>query len=128
MNGKFGWSYPPGAAEDPHAPYNQDDVEETGENPASDLIATEADVLMWLSAESREQAERHLYKFTDCGAWILWHDDGIQLGSIVEGSDAEVITDSLRYPFTERQLQETIDYIEAEADMLWREANEGEDE
>lgn len=22
--GKFGWSYPPGAANDPHAPYNEE--------------------------------------------------------------------------------------------------------
>lgn len=26
MTGKFGWSYPPGAATDPSAPYNQPDT------------------------------------------------------------------------------------------------------
>jgi hypothetical protein len=33
--------------------------------------------------------DRAVYKGTDCGAWVQFKDDGILVGTIVEGSDAE---------------------------------------
>ena len=33
--------------------------------------------------------DRALYKGTDCGAWVKFDAEGILVGSIVEGSDAE---------------------------------------
>lgn len=86
------------------------------------------DVLDFFGAESMEAAKRHAYKYTDCGVWLNFLDDGIQLGSIVEGSDAEVTTDPLRYPFTPKELQDTIDYIEDEVSLLWWEANNDADD
>lgn len=32
---------------------------------------------------------KHVYKYTDCGAWIAFDSEGIKVGTIVEGSDAE---------------------------------------
>jgi hypothetical protein len=89
-------------------------------------IRNEADLLRFLNATTREQAKRHIYKYTACGAWLAFNADSVQLGSIVEGSDAEVSTDPLRYPFQSKVFDDTINFIEREADRLWREANEGE--
>jgi hypothetical protein len=33
--------------------------------------------------------EKAVYKGTDCGAWIKFDSEGIRVGTIVEGSDAE---------------------------------------
>lgn len=49
--------------------------------------------------------------------------DGLLLGSIVEGSDAEIEGRFLGFPFTAAELHHTISDIESEADFLWREAN-----
>jgi hypothetical protein len=87
-------------------------------------LKTKEDVLSYLSAETEEQAKRHLFKGTNCGAYISFDEKGITLGSIVEGSDSEVITDPLIYPFTSKAFEESISYIESEADSLWKEANE----
>lgn len=36
-----------------------------------------------------KRIEKAIYKGTDCGAWIKFDENGIMVGSIVEGSDAE---------------------------------------
>jgi len=33
--------------------------------------------------------DKYAYKFTDCGAWVKFDSQGIVVGTIVEGSDAE---------------------------------------
>jgi hypothetical protein len=48
--------------------------------------------------------------------------EGLLIGSIVEGSDAEVER-YLEFPFTETQLNVTIADIEAETDELWDDAH-----
>jgi hypothetical protein len=40
-------------------------------------------------APDPEQIDRAIYKGTDCGAWVRFDEDGIMIGTIVEGSDAE---------------------------------------
>ena len=93
-------------------------------------MTTEQDVLDFFSADTRQDAERHVYKYTDCGAWLEFHDWGIQLGSIVEGCDFGTAVYPLRYAdgFTHADIQARIDAIEAEADALWKWANEGDAE
>ena len=49
--------------------------------------------------------------------------EGLVLGSIVEGSDAEVTPERLAFPFTDKDFDQAIKNIEFEADMLWKEAN-----
>lgn len=73
-----------------------------------------------------KEMERQLENQTSCGAWFrLLDNHTIEIGSIVEGSDAEVETDPLSWPFTEKEFKQTLEYIEAEANFLWKEANEG---
>lgn len=71
--------------------------------------------------------KKAIYKGTRCGAWIEFMDDGIRLGSIVEGSDAETKTHKLAYPFDYNEIWEALEVIEDEADYLWHEANADDD-
>jgi len=87
------------------------------------MIKDEKDLLEHLSAESRQQAERHVYKYTDCGAWIEFLDDGIRLGSIVEGCDFGTATYKLTYPFEPGDYDARIEAIEKEASATWEWAN-----
>ena len=41
------------------------------------------------SAAPESEIARCVYRDTDCGAWVRFDEDGILVGSIVEGSDAE---------------------------------------
>jgi hypothetical protein len=36
-----------------------------------------------------KKIDRAVYKGTDCGAWVQFDSDGVVIGSIVEGSEAE---------------------------------------
>lgn len=72
---------------------------------------------------------RQLYKSTACGAWIAEEKDGVAIGSIVEGSDADCQTRRIKWAdVTAESLEEAIAAIEEEANELWEEANEEEDE
>lgn len=53
---------------------------------------------------------------------------GCVLGSIVEGSDAEVTGRGMLFPFSGAALDREIQSIEGEADRLWREANEDDED
>lgn len=55
----------------------------------------------------------------------LWvpHCTGIKVGSIVEGSDAEVGPIELHFPFTNEQLWDAVQEVNDEACALWDEAN-----
>lgn len=83
-------------------------------------------VLDFFSAENEEQCKRNVYKYTDCGAWIAFYDWGVELGSIVEGSDEGTNVYNLKYKdkFTGKDIQKALDTIEEEADLIWKWANE----
>ena len=67
---------------------------------------------------------RRLYKATACGAWIIEEKEGVAIGSIVEGSDADCETHRIKWgDITADSLQKAIDAIEEEAEELWEEAN-----
>jgi len=91
------------------------------------MIKNETQLLEHLSATSREQAQKHVYKYTDCGAWIEFGESSILLGSIVEGADFGTATYRLTYPFREEDYEERIKAIEKEADAIWQWANEEDD-
>lgn len=109
-----------------------------------------ADFLAKRGHETPWNFGRALYKYTDCGPWTsfvvpgfgkrgqVYYEDktaaeqgaawwpqcvGLQIGSIVEGSDAEVQPETLLWPFTDAQLDRTVENINSEASMLWDEAN-----
>ena len=78
-------------------------------------------VLDFFSAENEDQAERNLYKHTECGAFLKFLDDGIAIGSIVEGCDFGTATYVLYYAdnFTSADIQSRIDAVEREASAIW---------
>jgi hypothetical protein len=122
--GIFGWSYPPGAENDPYAPYNQDADEESDEEPSAGVITNRQGALdFWLAADE-SRARMHVYRYTACGAWLEFTETGLKLGSIVEGSDCGTATYELFYPFTEAEVEDRIAAIENEADAIWKWANE----
>src|SRR3954467_13725909 len=58
---------------------------------------------------------RELFLESDSGAWVTVQPDGISLGSIVEGSEAEIGPYRLGFPFSARQFRDFLRLIEAEA-------------
>jgi DNA-directed RNA polymerase subunit RPC12/RpoP len=88
------------------------------------------DLANWLGAEGeddaalRESISRAVYKGTDCGAWIEFDDEGVLLGSIVEGADFGTVTYRLEYPFTADDWNAREEAIEKEAEALWVWSNE----
>ena len=88
------------------------------------VIQDECDILKYLSSESQDQAKRHIYKATECGASIHFRDNGITIGSIVEGADCDTTYHELDYPFLVKDFSEAVDEVEAEAEAIWIEWNE----
>lgn len=88
-------------------------------------MSSKQTVFDFFSAENEAQVERHLYKYTDSGAWIQFKEDGIVIGSIVEGNDFGTATYPLYYAddFTAADIQARIDAVEKEAAALWDWAN-----
>lgn len=92
------------------------------------IIRTLQDLADLLETTPDEESLSHrVYKGTDCGAWLKVIDGGVEIGSIVEGSDAETTTYKLCYPFSEKLFWDDLQRVEDEASMLWDEAN-GEDD
>ena len=87
------------------------------------MITNKTEFLAHLSADSEEQAKRHTYKYTDCGAWLEFTETGVRIGSIVEGCDFGTATYPLNYPFTEADYDARMQAVEAEASALWDWAN-----
>lgn len=85
---------------------------------------TKQEVLEFFSAQTEEQAKRNAYKYTDCGMFVEFKDDGIVVGSIVEGSDYGTTTFDLNYgSFNKDYLETVIKEIESEATIIWDWAN-----
>lgn len=74
-----------------------------------------------------DRLEHDLYKYTDCGAWIIWDDESVTIGSIVEGSDAE-FDRRFVYPFESQEVSDWMDELEDLTDEAWHEANDECDE
>lgn len=102
------------------------------------LINTYADLAGALGSLDPTEASvnRAVYQATDCGAWAKFlpavpsagtrhrRSPGVQFGSIVEGSDAEIGPYTLRFPFDVEEMWAILDMIDAEAGRLWHEAND----
>ena len=76
---------------------------------------------------SVDRLEHDVYKYTDCGAWIQWDSSGVEVGSIVEGSDAE-FDRSFIFPFSSETYDAWIEELEMLCDQAWHEANDDEEE
>ena len=99
------------------------------------IIASMEDLAAYLEAahDTEESISRRVYKMTSCGAWasILRDGDlgtplGVQFGSIVEGSDAEVVADALYFPCSSSSIDKAIEHVEERADAIWRDLYEEE--
>ena len=88
---------------------------------------------------------RAFYKGADCGPWTrflaafgtsTYYEDaydpglklfdecvGLQIGTIVEGSDAEFTADELLFPFTDDELGDALQSLNDLASDSWDEAN-----
>jgi hypothetical protein len=91
---------------------------------------------------------KEFYNDTSCGVWTkfitdtsefyyedkeaiienkisTWIDQciSIQIGSIVEGSDACIEVETLTFPFTLNELNQTLERIEREVEYQWKLAN-----
>ena len=109
--------------------------------PGVPAIRNLRDLLRYFSAENATQLNRRIYKGTDCGAWISvrtpdgkWHHNGqdwssvkaidaFLIGTIIEGSDAEIQSAPFILPVTKAEVGHYIADMETEADRLWQEAN-----
>ncbi len=86
------------------------------------MINSEQDLFDIYGVDTWIQFERAVYKNTSAGLWIQQvHGKGVKLGSIVEGSDAEIEGEVLCYPFTRERFDVEIENIEKQVDDLWDE-------
>lgn len=77
--------------------------------------------------ETMAEVSRNVYKYTDCGAWITFWDDCIDIGSIVEGCDYGTDTYTLTYPFEIKEFWDALKAVEDEADSIWESTHGCED-
>ena len=69
--------------------------------------------------------EKAIYKGTSCGAWINWDDKKINIGSIVEGSDAE-FDRTFYFPVDVKVIDDWFEELETLTEEAWLEANDDE--
>ena len=75
-----------------------------------------------------DRIERDMFKYTECGMPISWDDDGVTLVGYAEGADCDMPTETLLFPFTMADFNQTVENLEYEADELWHMWNDIEEE
>jgi len=85
------------------------------------------DIASYLGAAraDNESISRRVYKDTSCGAWAKVENGAFVVGSIVEGTDAEVRPEWVELPCSEEDIDRAIENVEAEADFLWSQSENG---
>jgi len=85
--------------------------------------------LYGVEVENRDESRiaRGVYKYTDCGAWIEFRENGVRIGSIVEGSDEGADSIDLSWKEIPNEFTESLQIIEDQCDLIWRWANEPRD-
>ena len=87
------------------------------------------------------QIEKAIFKRTSCGAWVAFETASqehlgdweveftyLLVGSIVEGSDVECTTHRLKLPTTSEEFEDAMNSVEEEAEEIWREWNDDNEE
>lgn len=105
------------------------------------IIYSLADLLEFFGADTAQSLNRRVYKDTVCGASISvlatdgkWYHTGrdwtgvteirrFTIQTIVEGSDVTVDSDEFVLPVRVKSVREWVEFMEAEANRLWEEAN-----
>lgn len=93
-----------------------------------DLITSAGDIAKLYGCKDESGLERALFKYTDCGMCADWDNDKITLVGYVEGCDAEHPHETLYFPFTLEKFREVRNRLEEEADEMWHEWNDSEEE
>ncbi len=76
---------------------------------------------MWdKNGDVENQIKNSLYKSTECGMWFSATPNGFEIGSIVEGSNAE-FSESFTYPVNPTVLASVIDEIESQVEQVFQE-------
>lgn len=74
------------------------------------------------SEDNWERAVKGIYKGTNCGASLQKIDNGVKVGSIVEGVDGDGTEYfDFTFPFDMQQFWETLTEVERQAAELWNE-------
>ena len=68
--------------------------------------------------------KRCMFKYTNCGMPIEWNERGVTLVGYVEGADCDGPSETLEFPFTMKEFNETVQYLEDAADEMWHEWND----
>ena len=70
--------------------------------------------------ETFADVDRNTYKYTTCGAWAREVENGIEVGSIVEGVDYGTDTHTVTYPFKLKDFYDALQLVEDQADEIWK--------
>ena len=76
----------------------------------------------------KHRLDKALFKGTTCGAWFVFEETHLLLGSIVEGADIDCTTHKLKLPTTSDDVENALSQIEEEADQIWTDWNYYEEE
>jgi len=66
---------------------------------------------------------KSIFRSTSCGAWIKFNEDGVSMGSIVEGTDATTPIQTLTYPFPEKAFWDALNQVEYDAEDIWHDTH-----
>jgi len=88
------------------------------------MIETYEQLYIAVGVKSQGGLEKAIYKGTNCGASCVKKDEGLFIGSIVEGVDGDGTEyHSLHFPFEMAKFWNTVQAVEDEADKIWHETH-----
>ena len=90
------------------------------------VICSVYDLCRYLGTEP-QRLQRDLFKYTRNGIPIGWDDEKVTLCAYAEGADAEPSHDLL-FPFTAKEFNNLLEYVEEESEELWHEWNDDDEE
>jgi len=82
----------------------------------------------WFGCDGASELERALFKYTQCGMCYSADEDSITLVGYVEGADCDHPSETLFYPFSGQRAKDVMAHLEEEAEQMWHEWNDDEEE
>lgn len=92
------------------------------------VICDLEDFAKWLGCDDSGQLKRVLFRATECGMNYEATEDSLILIGYVEGADCDHPSERLMYPFTGSYVRKVIARLEEEADEMWHEWNDSEED
>ena len=97
--------------------YYYKSVEKYSDKGKEKVICSVDDLCDYLGT-TPERLERDMFNNTNCGMPIAWDNEKVTLCVYAEGADAEWSHDLL-FPFTGKEFDNMVEYVEQESDELW---------